>query len=112
MLEFCLQGSSKQESPWLVIDLNVRHQTCLRSFCVEHSGQLPNAGKFTQGWADFELKGGKLMRIMGIGVKLPLHPVLHLVSSHTRLVNPDMVNVLFLRYNTATRMLFHFLLGA
>src|SRR5205814_9157651 len=22
-------------------DLNVRHQTCLRSFCVEHSGQLP-----------------------------------------------------------------------
>src|SRR5439155_24805797 len=23
------------------IALNVRHQTCLRSFCVEHSGQLP-----------------------------------------------------------------------
>src|SRR5205085_222774 len=22
-------------------DLNVRHLTCLRSFCVEHSGQLP-----------------------------------------------------------------------
>jgi hypothetical protein len=22
-------------------DLNVRHQACLRSFCVEHSGQLP-----------------------------------------------------------------------
>jgi len=59
---------------------------------VEHSGQLPSEaafGKFTQGWADFELKGGKLMRIMGIGVKLPLHPALHLVSSHTRLVNSD-----------------------
>src|SRR5437764_3606515 len=24
-------------------DLNVRHLTCLRSFCVEHSGQLPEA---------------------------------------------------------------------
>src|SRR5260370_32672605 len=24
-------------------DLNVRHLTCLRSFCVEHSGQLPVA---------------------------------------------------------------------
>ena len=25
-------------------DLNVRHLTCLRSFCVEHSGQLPSQG--------------------------------------------------------------------
>jgi hypothetical protein len=31
-----------------------------------------SGGKFTQGWADFELKGRKLMRIMGIGVKPPL----------------------------------------
>jgi len=37
-------------------------------------------GKFTEGWADFELKDGKLMRIMGIGVKPPLHPAPHLVS--------------------------------
>lgn len=28
-------------------DLNVRHQTCLRSFCVEHSGQLPNTSDTT-----------------------------------------------------------------
>ncbi len=26
-------------------DLNVRHLTCLRSFCVEHSGQLPRISK-------------------------------------------------------------------
>src|SRR5436190_23415138 len=26
-------------------DLNVRHLTCLRSFCVEHSGQLPIASR-------------------------------------------------------------------
>jgi hypothetical protein len=26
-------------------------------------------GKFTEGWADFELKGGNVMRIMGIGVR-------------------------------------------
>ena len=27
----------------IFFDLNVRHLTCLRSFCVEHSGQLPHA---------------------------------------------------------------------
>src|SRR6266849_3683979 len=26
----------------IFFDLNVRHLTCLRSFCVEHSGQLPS----------------------------------------------------------------------
>ena len=26
-------------------DPNVRHQACLRSICVEHSGQLPQPGK-------------------------------------------------------------------
>ncbi len=44
---------------------------------------LEISGKFTQGWADFELKGGKLMRSMGIGVKPPLHPAPQLVSFHT-----------------------------
>ena len=28
-------------------DSNVRHQACLRSICVEHSGQLPPGGKRT-----------------------------------------------------------------
>src|SRR6266581_4837871 len=28
-----------------LFDLNVRHLTCLRSFCVEHSGQLPRISK-------------------------------------------------------------------
>jgi hypothetical protein len=32
----------------MVIDLNVRHLTCLRSFCVEHSGQLPDGERFLQ----------------------------------------------------------------
>jgi hypothetical protein len=43
------------------------------------------AGKFPQGWADFELEGGKLMRRVGIGVQPPPHPAPHLVSFHADL---------------------------
>ncbi len=42
-------------------------------------------GKLTEGWAVFELKGGILMRIMGIFVSPPPHPALHLVSFHSDL---------------------------
>src|SRR5438477_982620 len=33
-------------------DLNVRHLTCLRSFCVEHSGQLPDTSPSADAFLD------------------------------------------------------------
>jgi hypothetical protein len=46
LLELCAEHAAYEGAPCdpqgkVVIDLNVRHQTSLRSFCVEHSGQLP-----------------------------------------------------------------------
>jgi hypothetical protein len=40
--------------------------SCAGAAQSEHGSPAVAAGKFTQGWADFELKDGKLMRRVGI----------------------------------------------
>ena len=43
-------------------DLNVRHQTCLRSFCVEHSGQLPDGN-----WAECSTELAPIIEFLAQG---------------------------------------------